>query len=167
MLRSCQWLFLKRRTCELSLSVDFVKYPVYEPDFFVTLGLLVISEFLPFSWAFFNCFAFNPRSRSLSIVVQFYLRLNWKTRRIALQILWYLCLKFDFEFVGRSQIFLSSQQSFGIKTAGLEEKSTACQMLVCYARELKEGFVEYVEEVVKLMVPLLKFYFHDDILHVV
>jgi len=49
MLRSCQWLFLKRRTCELSLSVDFVKYPVYELDFFVTLGLLVISEFLPFS----------------------------------------------------------------------------------------------------------------------
>lgn len=26
---------------------------------------------------------------------------------------------------------LGDQQSFGIKTAGLEEKSTACQMLVC------------------------------------
>ncbi|KAH0517272.1 Importin-5, partial [Microtus ochrogaster] len=60
---------------------------------------------------------------------------------------------------------LGDQQSFGIKTAGLEEKSTACQMLVCYAKELKEGFVEYTEQVVKLMVPLLKFYFHDDILH--
>uniref|UniRef100_A0A2K6NK96 Importin 5 n=1 Tax=Rhinopithecus roxellana TaxID=61622 RepID=A0A2K6NK96_RHIRO len=36
--------------------------------------------------------------------------------------------------------------------------------LVCYAKELKEGFVEYTEQVVKLMVPLLKFYFHDDIL---
>lgn len=36
---------------------------------------------------------------------------------------------------------------------------------VCYAKELKEGFVEYTEQVVKLMVPLLKFYFHDDILH--
>lgn len=35
---------------------------------------------------------------------------------------------------------------------------------VCYAKELKEGFVEYAEEVAKLMVPLLKFYFHDDIL---
>lgn len=35
---------------------------------------------------------------------------------------------------------------------------------VCYAKELKEGFVEYTEQVVKLMVPLLKFYFHDDIL---
>ncbi|KAJ3584175.1 hypothetical protein NHX12_014671 [Muraenolepis orangiensis] len=52
---------------------------------------------------------------------------------------------------------LGDQQSFGIKTAGLEEK-------VCYAKELKEGFVEYTEQVVKLMVPLLKFYFHDDIL---
>ena len=34
-------------------------------------------------------------------------------------------------------------------------------MLVCYARELKEGFSEYTEQVVKIMVPLLKFYFHD------
>ena len=37
-------------------------------------------------------------------------------------------------------------------------------MLVCYARELKEAFAEYSEEVVKIMVPLLKFYFHDGIL---
>ncbi|CAH2223637.1 importin-5 [Pelobates cultripes] len=59
---------------------------------------------------------------------------------------------------------LGDQQSFGIKTAGLEEKATACQMLVCYAKELKEGFADYTEQVVKLMVPLLKFYFHDDIL---
>ena len=56
------------------------------------------------------------------------------------------------------------QQSFGIRTTGLEQKAMACQMLVCYARELKEGFVDYAEDVVKLMVPLLKFFFHDDIL---
>ncbi|KAJ7415326.1 Importin-5 [Willisornis vidua] len=61
-------------------------------------------------------------------------------------------------------VSIGDQQSFGIKTAGLEEKATACQMLVCYAKELKEGFVEYTEQVVKLMVPLVKFYFHDDIL---
>lgn len=36
-------------------------------------------------------------------------------------------------------------------------------MLVCYARELKEGFADYAEEVVKLMVPMLKFYFHDGV----
>lgn len=55
------------------------------------------------------------------------------------------------------------KQSFGIKTSGLEDKATACQMLVCYARELKGAFAEYVEEVTKLMVPLLKFYFHDGV----
>lgn len=36
-------------------------------------------------------------------------------------------------------------------------------MLVCYARELKEEFAEYAEDVVKLMVPMLKFYFHDNV----
>lgn len=46
---------------------------------------------------------------------------------------------------------------------GLEDKASACEMLVCYARELKEGFAEYAEEVVKLMVPMLKFYFHDGV----
>jgi len=60
-------------------------------------------------------------------------------------------------------IKLGDQQSFGIKTAGLEEKATACQMLVCYAKELKTAFAEYVPQVVKLMVPLLKFYFHDGV----
>ena len=42
---------------------------------------------------------------------------------------------------------LGEQQKFGIKTAGLEDKSTACKMLVHYARELKEGFVDYAEQV--------------------
>ena len=36
-------------------------------------------------------------------------------------------------------------------------------MLVCYARELKEHFVEYAEQTVWLMVPMLKFYFHDGV----
>lgn len=58
---------------------------------------------------------------------------------------------------------LGEQQSFGVKTAGMEEKATACQMLVCYARELKEGFADYVEEVCKLMVSMLRFYFHDEV----
>ena len=58
---------------------------------------------------------------------------------------------------------VGDQQTFGIKTTGLEEKATACQMLVCYARELKQGFANYVEETMKIMVPLLKFYFHDDV----
>lgn len=50
-----------------------------------------------------------------------------------------------------------------LNVTGLEDKASACEMLVCYARELKEGFAEYTEEVVKLMVPMLKFYFHDGV----
>ncbi|XP_023288380.1 importin-5 isoform X2 [Orussus abietinus] len=64
----------------------------------------------------------------------------------------------DWQFVS-----LGEQQNFGIKTAGLEDKASACEMLVCYARELKEGFADYAEEVVRLMVPMLKFYFHDRV----
>ncbi|KAG7304294.1 hypothetical protein JYU34_011235 [Plutella xylostella] len=60
-------------------------------------------------------------------------------------------------------VTLGEQQNFGIKTAGLEDKASACDMLVCYARELKEAFAEYAEDVVKLMVPMLKFYFHDGV----
>lgn len=64
----------------------------------------------------------------------------------------------DWQFVT-----IGDQQSFGIKTTGLEEKATACSMLVCYAKELKEGFATYTEEVTRLMVPLFKFYFHDGV----
>ena len=53
------------------------------------------------------------------------------------------------------------QQKFGIKTAGLEEKCTAMQMLVVYARDLKEGFAEYAPSITKIMVPHLKFFFHE------
>lgn len=48
-------------------------------------------------------------------------------------------------------------------SSGLEDKVAACEMLVCYARELKEGFADYAEQVVRLMIPLLKFYFHDGV----
>ncbi|EFA03140.1 importin-5 [Tribolium castaneum] len=64
----------------------------------------------------------------------------------------------DWQFVS-----LGEQKNFGIRTAGLEDKAAACMMLVCYARELKEGFANYAEETVKLMVPMLKFYFHDGV----
>lgn len=60
-------------------------------------------------------------------------------------------------------VTLGEQQSFGIRTAGLEEKATACQMLVCYAKELKEAFSPYADEVVKIMVGHIKFYFHDGL----
>jgi hypothetical protein len=34
-----------------------------------------------------------------------------------------------------------------IRTSVLEEKSTACNMLCCYADELKEGFLPWVQQV--------------------
>ncbi|KAM8860614.1 importin-5-like [Synchiropus picturatus] len=61
------------------------------------------------------------------------------------------------------EFFHLEDENLAIKTAGLEEKATACQMLVCYAKELKEGFAEYTEPVVKLMVPLLGFSFHEGV----
>ncbi|KAF6254101.1 armadillo-type protein [Scenedesmus sp. NREL 46B-D3] len=50
-----------------------------------------------------------------------------------------------------------------IRTSSLEEKATACNMIVCYIDELKEGFFPYAKEVTDLMVPLLKFYFHEEV----
>ncbi|KAK4338997.1 hypothetical protein RND71_040459 [Anisodus tanguticus] len=51
----------------------------------------------------------------------------------------------------------------GIKTSVLEEKSTACNMLCCYADELKEGFYPWIDQVAPTLVPLLKFYFHEEV----
>lgn len=56
-------------------------------------------------------------------------------------------------------------QQIGIKTTVLEEKCTAVEMLICYARELGAGFRPYVEKVRDIVVPLLKFYFHDGVRH--
>lgn len=38
-------------------------------------------------------------------------------------------------------------QVLAIRTSTLEEKATACNMIVCYLDELKEGFFPYVQEV--------------------
>ncbi|CAJ1938559.1 unnamed protein product [Sphenostylis stenocarpa] len=51
----------------------------------------------------------------------------------------------------------------GIKTSVLEEKATACNMLCCYADELKEGFFPWIDQVAATLVPLLKFYFHEEV----
>ncbi|KAI9310005.1 armadillo-type protein, partial [Dichotomocladium elegans] len=63
------------------------------------------------------------------------------------------------EFVG-----INGQQ-IGIKTSVLEEKHTAIEMLVSYARDLGAGFLPYVGEVLDIAIPLLKFYFHDGVRH--
>lgn len=50
----------------------------------------------------------------------------------------------------------------GIRTSALEDKAVACTMLACFIAELGGGFYEYVEEVTQLMVPLLRFFYHDE-----
>ena len=53
----------------------------------------------------------------------------------------------------------------GIKTSCLELKATACSMLVCYCREVgaSQKFAPYMDEIVKLALQLLTFYFHEDV----
>ena len=49
-----------------------------------------------------------------------------------------------------------------IRTSVLEDKAVACTMLACFIAELGGGFYDYVEPVTELMVPLLKFFYHDE-----
>ncbi|PVV04701.1 hypothetical protein BB560_000793 [Smittium megazygosporum] len=56
-----------------------------------------------------------------------------------------------------------SGQQVGIRTSILEEKCTAIEMIVCYARELGPGFEPYAKQVLDLVLPLLKFYFHEGV----
>eukprot|EP01130_Rhizamoeba_saxonica_P013734 TRINITY_DN589_c0_g2_i1.p1 TRINITY_DN589_c0_g2~~TRINITY_DN589_c0_g2_i1.p1 ORF type:complete len:1097 (-),score=272.59 TRINITY_DN589_c0_g2_i1:62-3352(-) len=51
----------------------------------------------------------------------------------------------------------------GVHTSALEEKATACNMLFCFASELREGFFPYVDQVARIMVPLMKFFYHDRV----
>ncbi|CAI4225451.1 unnamed protein product [Auanema sp. JU1783] len=58
---------------------------------------------------------------------------------------------------------LGDNKAFGIKTSGLEEKATACEMIVCYARDLKEAFIPYIEKISEMVIEHLKFMFHDGV----
>lgn len=49
-----------------------------------------------------------------------------------------------------------------IRTSALEDKAVACTMLACFISELRGGFYDYVQPVTELMVPLLKFFYHDE-----
>ena len=50
-----------------------------------------------------------------------------------------------------------------INTTTLEEKATACNMLCCYASELKGGFAPYVQSVAPILVPLVHFYLDEEV----
>ncbi|OMJ17419.1 Importin subunit beta-3 [Smittium culicis] len=56
-----------------------------------------------------------------------------------------------------------SGQQIGIRTSVLEEKCTAVEMLICYSRELGAGFEPYAKSVLDLILPMLKFYFHEGV----
>ncbi|KAF8561433.1 hypothetical protein P879_10336 [Paragonimus westermani] len=58
---------------------------------------------------------------------------------------------------------LGEDRNYAIRTSGLEDKATACQMLVCYAREMKESFAPYCQQVLDITIPLLDFYFNDEV----
>ncbi|KAK4528301.1 hypothetical protein GAYE_SCF54G6238 [Galdieria yellowstonensis] len=64
---------------------------------------------------------------------------------------------------GELDTFRVGDKRIGIKTSMLEDKATACGMIACFASELRGYFYDYVEEVTKIMVPLLKFLFHEDV----
>lgn len=58
---------------------------------------------------------------------------------------------------------VGDNKSFGIRTAGLDEKADSCAMLVCYARDLEGEFLPYIDEVAKLSVENLRFLFVDSV----
>ncbi|KAH0454990.1 hypothetical protein IEQ34_016914 [Dendrobium chrysotoxum] len=63
----------------------------------------------------------------------------------------------------RVEIATLGAKRIGIRTSVLEEKATACHMLYCYADELKENFYPWIDQVAPTLVPLLKFYFHEEV----
>eukprot|EP01127_Copromyxa_protea_P013419 TRINITY_DN361_c0_g2_i1.p1 TRINITY_DN361_c0_g2~~TRINITY_DN361_c0_g2_i1.p1 ORF type:complete len:890 (-),score=269.34 TRINITY_DN361_c0_g2_i1:66-2735(-) len=50
-----------------------------------------------------------------------------------------------------------------VHTVALEEKASACNMLLSFATEMKDAFFPYVQDVSKLIMPLLNFQFHDGV----
>ncbi|KAJ3043950.1 hypothetical protein HK097_001614 [Rhizophlyctis rosea] len=56
-------------------------------------------------------------------------------------------------------------KKLAIKNAVLDEKCTAVEMFICYARELGAGFADWCDKIFAIVVPLLKFYFHEDVRH--
>ncbi len=62
-----------------------------------------------------------------------------------------------------TETFFVAGKRVSLHTSALDEKATACSMLCCFAYELKEGFCQYVEEVKNIMIPLLKFYFNEEV----
>ncbi|KAF1771391.1 hypothetical protein GCK72_003217 [Caenorhabditis remanei] len=58
---------------------------------------------------------------------------------------------------------IGGEKTVGIRTSGLEEKATACDMLVAFAKEMKEAFMPYVVDVYELAIKNLDFGLHDGV----
>ncbi|RKP36795.1 armadillo-type protein [Dimargaris cristalligena] len=54
-------------------------------------------------------------------------------------------------------------KQIGMRTSYLEEKCTAVEMLICYARQLGAGFQPYADQILEIVLPLLKFHFHEGV----
>jgi hypothetical protein len=61
------------------------------------------------------------------------------------------------------ELIAVGDQILSIRTSVLEDKATACNMLCCYADQLSAGFLPYLEQVAAIMIPLLKFYFSEEV----
>lgn len=55
------------------------------------------------------------------------------------------------------ETIILGDKRIGIKTSVLEEKATACNMLCCYADELKEGFFPWIDQVSMVKYKLSKY----------
>lgn len=72
--------------------------------------------------------------------------------------------KANFEVEEGWEFFPLRGQQVGIKTSLLEEKSSAVQILVLFATEMKVHFHPYVNEVLRdIALPGLMFYYHDGV----
>lgn len=54
-------------------------------------------------------------------------------------------------------------QMVGIKTSGLEEKCQAFETLVIYCSTLGVRFAPYLTQCLELVLPSLRFYFHEGV----
>jgi len=54
-------------------------------------------------------------------------------------------------------------KKIALHTAALDEKATSCNLIYCYASEMKEGFFPFVEKSSNVLIPLLDFNYHDGV----
>ncbi|CAB3408857.1 unnamed protein product [Caenorhabditis bovis] len=58
---------------------------------------------------------------------------------------------------------IGDEHQLGIRTSGLEEKATSCEMLVAFAKEMKGAFLPWVPKVSELALKNLDFALHDGV----